>query len=77
MNIRTEILKVNVLQQITGEILLVPELSFMTGIPDKMRKDFRAMKVKTTVSAQQVLSSRCSFIHGAQLLHVACTVLNT
>uniref|UniRef100_A0A3P8QN72 Piwi-like protein 2 n=1 Tax=Astatotilapia calliptera TaxID=8154 RepID=A0A3P8QN72_ASTCA len=25
-------------------ILLVPELSFMTGIPEKMRKDFRAMK---------------------------------
>eukprot|EP00064_Thunnus_orientalis_P003716 superscaffoldBa00000315_g3727 len=32
-------------QVITGEILLVPELSFMTGIPEKMRKDFRAMKV--------------------------------
>ncbi|XP_034547334.1 piwi-like protein 2 [Notolabrus celidotus] len=31
-------------QVITGEILLVPELSFMTGIPDKMRKDFKAMK---------------------------------
>ncbi|KAK0151277.1 Piwi-like protein 2 [Merluccius polli] len=31
-------------QILTGEILLVPELSFMTGIPDKMRKDFRAMK---------------------------------
>ncbi|KAM4577681.1 LOW QUALITY PROTEIN: piwi-like protein 2 [Odontesthes bonariensis] len=30
-------------QIITGEILLVPELSFMTGIPDKMRKDFRAV----------------------------------
>ncbi|MGH0131652.1 UNVERIFIED_CONTAM: hypothetical protein FKN15_056734 [Acipenser sinensis] len=29
---------------LTGEILLLPELSFMTGIPDKMRKDFRAMK---------------------------------
>uniref|UniRef100_A0A8C8H494 Piwi-like protein 2 n=1 Tax=Oncorhynchus tshawytscha TaxID=74940 RepID=A0A8C8H494_ONCTS len=27
-------------QVITGEILLLPELSFMTGIPDKMRKDF-------------------------------------
>ncbi|XP_025066148.1 piwi-like protein 2 [Alligator sinensis] len=27
-----------------GEILLLPELSFMTGIPEKMRKDFRAMK---------------------------------
>ncbi|KAK1892701.1 Piwi-like protein 2 [Dissostichus eleginoides] len=31
-------------QIITGEILLVPELSYMTGIPDKMKKDFRAMK---------------------------------
>ncbi|XP_006884892.1 PREDICTED: piwi-like protein 2 [Elephantulus edwardii] len=26
------------------EILLLPELSFMTGIPEKMKKDFRAMK---------------------------------
>ncbi|OCT90145.1 piwi-like protein 2 [Xenopus laevis] len=25
-------------------VLLLPELSFMTGIPEKMRKDFRAMK---------------------------------
>ncbi|KAB0396373.1 hypothetical protein E2I00_016948, partial [Balaenoptera physalus] len=27
-----------------GEILLLPELSFMTGIPEKMKKDFRAMR---------------------------------
>ncbi|KAK1342439.1 hypothetical protein QTO34_015204 [Cnephaeus nilssonii] len=27
-----------------GEILLLPELSFMTGIPERMKKDFRAMK---------------------------------
>ncbi|XP_075411835.1 piwi-like protein 2 isoform X2 [Tenrec ecaudatus] len=27
-----------------GEILLLPELSFMTGIPEKMKKDVRAMK---------------------------------
>ncbi|XP_068994931.1 piwi-like protein 2 [Embiotoca jacksoni] len=43
-------------QIITGEILLVPELSFMTGIPDKMRKDFRAMKDLTmhiNVSGEQ------------------------
>ncbi|XP_042344076.1 piwi-like protein 2 [Plectropomus leopardus] len=43
-------------QIITGEILLVPELSFMTGIPEKMRKDFRAMKDLTmhiNVSAEQ------------------------
>lgn len=30
----------------SGEILLVPELCFMTGIPEKMKKDFRAMKVQ-------------------------------
>ncbi|XP_034006787.1 piwi-like protein 2 isoform X2 [Trematomus bernacchii] len=43
-------------QIMTGEILLVPELSFMTGIPDKMRKDFRAMKDLTmhiNVSGEQ------------------------
>ncbi|TSU24211.1 Piwi-like protein 2 [Bagarius yarrelli] len=31
-------------QVVTGEILLLPELAFMTGIPEKMRKDLRAMK---------------------------------
>uniref|UniRef100_A0A8C8M225 Piwi-like protein 2 n=1 Tax=Oncorhynchus tshawytscha TaxID=74940 RepID=A0A8C8M225_ONCTS len=39
-----------------GKILLLPELSFMTGIPDKMRKDFRAMKDLTmhiNVSSEQ------------------------
>ncbi|KAM3867717.1 piwi-like protein 2 [Diretmus argenteus] len=36
--------RVPTLQIITGQVLLVPELSFMTGIPEKMRKDFRAMK---------------------------------
>ncbi|KAM7391733.1 hypothetical protein PAMP_022396 [Pampus punctatissimus] len=43
-------------QVITGEILLVPELSFMTGIPEKMRKDFRAMKdlsIHISVSSEQ------------------------
>ncbi|KAK2837637.1 hypothetical protein Q5P01_014849 [Channa striata] len=43
-------------QIITGEILLVPELSFMTGIPEKMRKDFRAMKdltIHINVSGEQ------------------------
>ncbi|KAK3514784.1 hypothetical protein QTP70_031016 [Hemibagrus guttatus] len=41
---------------ITGEILLLPELSFMTGIPEKMRKDFKAMKeltVHINVSVEQ------------------------
>ncbi|ETE62666.1 Piwi-like protein 2, partial [Ophiophagus hannah] len=32
------------LQLQEGEILLVPELSFLTGIPEKMRQDFRIMK---------------------------------
>ncbi|KAG8574131.1 hypothetical protein GDO81_009061 [Engystomops pustulosus] len=27
-----------------GMVLLLPELSYMTGIPEKMKKDFRAMK---------------------------------
>ncbi|KAM9858163.1 piwi-like protein 2 [Aulostomus maculatus] len=43
-------------QIITGEILLVPELSFMTGIPEKIRKDFRCMKDLTmhiNVSGEQ------------------------
>ncbi|XP_019740699.1 piwi-like protein 2 isoform X2 [Hippocampus comes] len=31
-------------QVLTGEILIVPELSFMTGIPENMKKDFRSMK---------------------------------
>ncbi|KAL4660173.1 piwi-like protein 2 [Arapaima gigas] len=31
---------------ITGHILIVPELSFMTGIPDKMRKNLQAMKAR-------------------------------
>ncbi|XP_041810044.1 piwi-like protein 2 [Chelmon rostratus] len=43
-------------QVITGEILLVPELSFMTGIPEKMKKDSRAMRDLTrhiNVSSEQ------------------------
>uniref|UniRef100_A0A672J391 Piwi-like RNA-mediated gene silencing 2 n=1 Tax=Salarias fasciatus TaxID=181472 RepID=A0A672J391_SALFA len=47
-------------QLITGEILLVPELSFLTGIPEKMKKDFRFMKDLTThinVTTEQHLHS--------------------
>ncbi|KAL0979232.1 hypothetical protein UPYG_G00182460 [Umbra pygmaea] len=47
-------------QVLSGEILLLPELSFMTGIPDKMRKDFRAMKDLTmhiNVSGEQHTNS--------------------
>ncbi|KAM8887213.1 piwi-like protein 2 isoform 2-T2 [Spinachia spinachia] len=43
-------------QIITGEILLVPELSFMTGIPERMKKDFKSMTDLTmhiNVSAEQ------------------------
>uniref|UniRef100_A0AAQ4R699 Piwi-like protein 2 n=1 Tax=Gasterosteus aculeatus aculeatus TaxID=481459 RepID=A0AAQ4R699_GASAC len=43
-------------QIITGEILLVPELSFMTGIPERMKKDFKSMTDLTmhiNMSAEQ------------------------
>ena len=44
------------LQVITGEILLLPELAFMTGIPDKMRKDFHVMKVNIFAQHFSLLS---------------------
>ncbi|KAM4675853.1 piwi-like protein 2 [Discoglossus pictus] len=48
-----------------GVVLLLPELSFMTGIPEKMRKDFRAMKDLT----QQIhLSPKQHHISLGQLL---------
>ncbi|XP_078522505.1 piwi-like protein 2 [Lissotriton helveticus] len=51
--------------KILGEILLLPELSYMTGIPEKMRKDFRAMKELT----QQInLSPKQHHISLRQLL---------
>ena len=40
-----------------GEILLLPELSFMTGIPEKMKKDYRAMKVRNTCFEQEAVST--------------------
>ncbi|XP_072341649.1 piwi-like protein 2 [Scyliorhinus torazame] len=43
-------------QPINSEILLVPELSFMTGIPNQMKKDFRAMRdlsVQVNLSPEQ------------------------
>nr|XP_033806045.1 piwi-like protein 2 isoform X2 [Geotrypetes seraphini] len=50
---------------VRGEILLLPELSYMTGIPEKMRKDFRAMKDLT----QQInLSPKQHHISQRQLL---------
>nr|AFP96783.1 piwi-like 2 [tetraploid red crucian carp x Cyprinus carpio] len=52
---------------ITGEILLLPELSFMTGIPEKMRKDFRAMKDLTmhiNVGAEQHTQSPKQLLHN-------------
>uniref|UniRef100_A0A8C1F1C1 Piwi-like protein 2 n=1 Tax=Cyprinus carpio carpio TaxID=630221 RepID=A0A8C1F1C1_CYPCA len=52
---------------ITGEILLLPELSFMTGIPEKMRKDFRAMKDLTmhiNVGAEQHTQSLKQLLHN-------------
>uniref|UniRef100_A0A671Q2N0 Piwi-like protein 2 n=1 Tax=Sinocyclocheilus anshuiensis TaxID=1608454 RepID=A0A671Q2N0_9TELE len=52
---------------ITGEILLLPELSFMTGIPEKMRKDFRVMKDLTmhiNVGAEQHTQSLKQLLHN-------------
>uniref|UniRef100_A0A671Q728 Piwi-like protein 2 n=1 Tax=Sinocyclocheilus anshuiensis TaxID=1608454 RepID=A0A671Q728_9TELE len=52
---------------ITGEILLLPELSFMTGIPEKMRKDFKAMKDLTmhiNVGAEQHTQSLKQLLHN-------------
>ncbi|XP_054853826.1 piwi-like protein 2 [Eublepharis macularius] len=48
-----------------GEILLVPELSFLTGIPEKMKKDFRIMK---DLSQQINLSPKQHYISLSQLL---------
>ncbi|XP_053319817.1 piwi-like protein 2 [Spea bombifrons] len=51
--------------KIQGVVLLLPELSFMTGIPDKMRKDFRAMKDLT----QQIhLSPKQHYISLGKML---------
>lgn len=44
------------LKLLKGEILLLPELSFMTGIPEKMKKDFRAMKVRNACSEWETFS---------------------
>ncbi|XP_053466166.1 piwi-like protein 2 isoform X3 [Ictalurus furcatus] len=54
-------------QVITGEILILPELSFMTGIPEKMKKDFRAMKDLTmhiNVSVEQHTHSLKQLLHN-------------
>ncbi|KAF4074205.1 hypothetical protein AMELA_G00236870 [Ameiurus melas] len=54
-------------QVITGEILILPELSFMTGIPEKMKKDFRAMKdltVHINVSVEQHTHSLKQLLHN-------------
>uniref|UniRef100_A0A8C5QET3 Piwi-like protein 2 n=1 Tax=Leptobrachium leishanense TaxID=445787 RepID=A0A8C5QET3_9ANUR len=48
-----------------GVVLLLPELSFMTGIPEKMRKDFRAMK---TLTQQIHLSPKQHHISLCKLL---------
>ncbi|KAM9312009.1 piwi-like protein 2 [Gastrophryne carolinensis] len=46
-------------------VLLIPELSYMTGIPEKMKKDFRAMK---DVSQQIHLSPDQHYISLGKLL---------
>ncbi|XP_061449298.1 piwi-like protein 2 isoform X4 [Rhineura floridana] len=49
-----------------GEILLLPELSFLTGIPEKMKKDFRVMK---DLSQQINLSPKQHYVRLGQLLN--------
>ncbi|KAM8865593.1 piwi-like protein 2 isoform 1-T4 [Synchiropus picturatus] len=66
-------------QIITGEILLVPELSFMTGIPERMRKDFRAMKELTphiNVSGNQHNESIQQLLKNIQKSPESLTQLN-
>ncbi|KAG6934493.1 piwi like RNA-mediated protein silencing 2 [Chelydra serpentina] len=49
-----------------SEILLLPELSYMTGIPEKMKKDFRAMKDLThqvNLSPKQHHASLGNLLH--------------
>ena len=41
-------------------ICLIPELSFMTGLSDEMRSDYKVMKVNIDYTAWTVqLTSRC------------------
>ncbi|XP_015196795.2 piwi-like protein 2 [Lepisosteus oculatus] len=64
---------------ITGEILLLPELSFMTGIPEKMRKDFRAMKDLTmhiSLSGEQHTISLKQLLHNINSNEEALTELS-
>ncbi|XP_028564520.2 piwi-like protein 2 isoform X4 [Podarcis muralis] len=48
-----------------GEILLLPEVTFLTGIPEKMKKDFRVMK---DLSQQINLSPKQHYLSLRQLL---------
>ncbi|XP_075063228.1 piwi-like protein 2 [Mixophyes fleayi] len=48
-----------------GLVLLLPELSFMTGIPEKMKQDFRAMK---DVTQQIHLSPKQHYISLGKLI---------
>ncbi|XP_067857698.1 piwi-like protein 2 [Heptranchias perlo] len=55
-------------QIVHSEILLVPELSFMTGIPDQMRKDFRAMRTEGRVlPPEKIILRHKSFVTGADV----------
>ncbi|XP_077325966.1 piwi-like protein 2 isoform X2 [Lithobates pipiens] len=51
--------------KMSGPILLLPELSFMTGIPEKMKKDFRAMR---DVTQQIHLSPKEHYISLQKLI---------
>ncbi|XP_044863624.1 piwi-like protein 2 isoform X2 [Mauremys mutica] len=57
-----------------GEILLLPELSYMTGIPEKMKKDFRAMKDLThqiNLSPKQHHASLSNLLHRIEVNEAA------
>ncbi|KAM9446701.1 piwi-like protein 2 [Clarias gariepinus] len=63
----------------SGEILLLPELSFMTGIPEQMRKDFKAMKelmVHINVSVDQHTHSLKQLLHNISTNQEAVRELN-
>ncbi|XP_073445031.1 piwi-like protein 2 isoform X2 [Dendrobates tinctorius] len=51
--------------KVLSMILLLPELSYMTGIPDKMKKDFKAMK---DLSLQIHLSPKQHYISLGKLI---------
>ena len=52
--------RVCALQKMLEVICLIPELSFMTGLSDEMRSDYKVMKVTITPSTIQLKYHCCS-----------------